>query len=110
MTNLRELNDWCKSTKALHLVVRFYGDNPVKQQWCLRVCPNHSGMAHPICTRHGEDIEALAVEAMEKAKKVFAEQEASIRRKNVEADKCNAQKLRNDFYEIEAMHRTAADY
>ncbi len=108
--HLAKLNDWCKSTKDLHIVVRFYGDNTPAQMWCIRVCTNARGMAAPICTVHGEDLEVLATLAMEKSKPRYAEQKSAIQRWNQEANKRSKQQYYADKRDIEAMHHSAGDY
>lgn len=107
---IRELAAWCKDTKQLHVVVRFYPDNEVDQQWCVRVCPNGRGMSAPICTRHGDDLEALAAEALQLSKPRFEQQKSSIISLNNKIARHRNRQMQNDYREIEAMHRTASDY
>lgn len=108
--NLNVLNDWCKSTKDLHIVVRFYTQYEPSKQWCIRVCTNARGMAAPICTVHGEFLEELAILALDKSKVRYAEQRNAINRWNEAAKKQARQQYYDDKRDIEAMHHSAGDY
>lgn len=106
--NLLKLNEWCKGTGALHVWVSFYPDN--KEFWCIRVLTNGRGKSAPLRTCHGDDLENLAAEILPKAQATFEQQKAKIIREADEAKKRHARQIREDFREIEAMHRTASDY
>lgn len=105
--NLKTLNDWCNSTKVLHLWVNFQNRSG---DWSVRVLTNALGKAHPIRTCTGEDLEAVCAELLPKAQEQFEQRKASIMRDDATWKKRQAYNHHREMREIEAMHRCAGDF
>jgi hypothetical protein len=100
---LHKLNDWCKSTGALHMWVSFYND--AEDCWCIRILTNGRGKAAPLRTCHGKNLEEVAAQILPLAQTTFEVQKVKILKSNEEAAKYRAKQIAADFREIESMHK-----
>lgn len=105
--NLRALNDWCNSTKVLHLWVNFQNRSG---GWVVRVLTNALGKAHPLRTCQGEDLEHVCSMLLPLAQEQFEQRKASILRDDAAWQKKNSHNHHRETREIEAMHHTAEDF
>ncbi len=105
--NLKVLNDWCNSTKVLHLWVNFQNRTG---DWAVRVLTNALGKAHPLRTHIGFDLEMLCADILPLAKEKFEREKASIMKRDAEYGKRQQKAYYQDIRDIERMHHSASDF
>jgi hypothetical protein len=110
--HLDALNKWVGDLPVeAFLKVSFFGDAVAGYKWTVRFCTaaNH-GIAHPLRTASGQNLEDVCAALFPKAKAEWEQQKESQIRKYAEYKKRQRVSARATTRDIEAMHHSAEDF